>query len=157
MGAVTGSHYSHWPIPGWGGGALTAGPLALLRFLCVTCRPTGGQRQAVTLSARFRRLFGKSLIGVSRPRPSFWLCRLAQIPLLGTGFSQDILVYFSCLLVPCLVSIRPSGLNLRPLGKSCRRWWCHVFFLRYIYVVIGIMFAGLAGPIFLAYTLWLET
>lgn len=90
---------------------------------------------------------------------------LSDIPFVGPIFFQhDILVYLSYLLVPFLWFIvyktRP-GLNLRAVGEnpaSADSLGVSVYRVRYIYVTIGGMLAGLGGAyLSLAYApTWLE-
>lgn len=110
---------------------------------------------------------GKSYIGIPAPQTfsKFPLPVLADIPLIGPVlFNQDALVYFSYLLVPVIwfyIYKTKHGLNLRAIGENpgaADAVGINVFVLRYIYVVIGGMLAGLAGAyLSLAYApAWLE-
>lgn len=110
---------------------------------------------------------GKPLIGIPAPQTfkPVAIPVLAQIPILGpVVFQQDYLVYLSYLLVPLLwfflYRTRP-GLHLRAVGENpaaADAMGVGVYALRYMYVAIGGMLAGVAGAyLSLAYApTWLE-
>lgn len=109
---------------------------------------------------------GKSFVGVpGKGLAEISMPYLSDIPFLGACFfKQNVLIYLSYLLIPLLwvfiFKTRP-GLNLRSIGESPRAadvMGIKVVMLRYVYVVIGGLLAGLAGAyLSLAYTPgWIE-
>lgn len=105
---------------------------------------------------------GKPYIGVPTPAPFrvVALPGLSALPVLGpSAFTQDVLVYASYLLVPLgswwIYRTRP-GLHLRACGESpatADAMGVRVARTRYVYVVLGGMFAGAAGAyLSLSYT-----
>ncbi|MEW6623505.1 MAG: ABC transporter permease [Bacillota bacterium] len=110
---------------------------------------------------------GKKLIGI--PAPSTFskvsLPVLSDIPFLGPVlFNQDPLVYLSYLLVPLMwifIYRTNPGLKMRSVGENpgaADSLGVNVFLTRYIYVIIGGIFSGIAGAyLSLAYApTWLE-
>jgi simple sugar transport system permease protein len=85
--------------------------------------------------------------------PSFSIPLLNKIPYIGTIFfeKQNILVYFGYLLFPlCWYYINRTrpGLHLRAIGEypaAADALGINVFLMRYIYVFVGGMMAGLSG------------
>lgn len=110
---------------------------------------------------------GKSYVGIPTPisfKPIV-IPVLSDIPWVGTiFFKHDILVYLSFVLIPmCWFYIykTKNGLTLRAVGENpaaADAAGINVFAIRYLYVVIGGMFAGLGGAyLSLAYApSWLE-
>ncbi len=96
---------------------------------------------------------GLSKAGTISLLPNFSLPLLSQIPILGEIFftRQSILVYFGYLLTPLAwyyINHTRPGLHLRAVGEypaAADALGINVFQLRYFYVFIGGMFAGLAG------------
>ena len=115
-------------------------------------------------------LFGKNLIGVDIKNyiKPFEFTSLNSIPVinsLNTIFlEQDILVYFSYLIIPLAwfyIYRTRAGLELRAVGENPRTadsLGINVSLIRYIYIFVGGMFCGLAGVyLSLAYTpMWVE-
>lgn len=96
---------------------------------------------------------GLSKAGTVSLLPSFSLPLLSLIPVIGKIFftSQSILVYLGYLLVPVswyyINQTRP-GLHLRAVGEypsAADALGINVFQMRYFYVFVGGMLAGLAG------------
>jgi ABC-type uncharacterized transport system permease subunit len=96
---------------------------------------------------------GLSKAGTVALLPSFSIPLLASIPILGKIFftSQSIMVYIGYLLVPLAwyyVNHTRPGLHLRAVGEypsAADALGINVFRLRYFYVFVGGMLAGLAG------------
>ena len=96
---------------------------------------------------------GLSKAGTVSLMPSFSIPLLSQIPILGPIFfrSQSVLVYIGYLLTPLawyyIHRTRP-GLHLRAVGEypsAADALGINVFRMRYFYVFVGGMLAGLAG------------
>lgn len=96
---------------------------------------------------------GLSKAGVISLLPSFTIPLLTSIPILGKIFftNQSVLVYIGYLTVPLswwyIYRTRP-GLHLRSVGEypaAADALGINVYRLRYIYVFVGGLFAGLAG------------
>ncbi|SFR10112.1 ABC transporter permease [Desulfoscipio geothermicus] len=97
---------------------------------------------------------GKAYVGKPLPVP-FKVTPipvLSDIPVIGPVFFQhDPLVYLSYILVPALwffVFRTRAGLHLRAVGENpaaADSMGINVFFIRYIYVIIGGMLAGIGG------------
>jgi len=96
---------------------------------------------------------GLSKAGAVSLLPSFSIPGLTQIPVLGPVFfsNQSVLVYVGYLLVPLtwyyLNHTRP-GMHLRAVGEqpsAADSLGINVYRLRYFYVFVGGIFAGLAG------------
>ena len=121
----------------------------------------------VTFGTGLSGYLGKSYVGIPIPESfhAIPLGPLADIPVLGPIFFQhDVLVYISYLLVILLTFFlyrtRP-GLNLRALGENpaaVDALGINVYYLKYIYVVLGGMLSGVGGAyLSLAYApSWLE-
>jgi simple sugar transport system permease protein len=96
---------------------------------------------------------GLSKAGTISLLPNFSFPLLSQIPILGEIFftQQSILVYLGYLLTPLAwyyINHTRPGLHLRAVGEypaAADALGINVFQLRYFYVFIGGMFAGLAG------------
>ncbi|PKO13606.1 MAG: ABC transporter permease [Chloroflexi bacterium HGW-Chloroflexi-10] len=96
---------------------------------------------------------GLSKAGVVSLLPSFSIPLISQIPILGKVFftNQSVLVYVGYLLVPLswyYINRTRPGLHLRAVGEypaAADALGINVFRLRYFYVFIGGLFAGLAG------------
>ncbi|WP_227765370.1 ABC transporter permease [Zhaonella formicivorans] len=173
VGAVTGfmtTVATSNPWLGVGAAALSGGALALVHaFLSITLRANQVvSGLALTLfGTGFSGYIGKSLVGVPAPatfKPVI-VPFLGNIPVLGEiFFRHDYLVYITYLLVPLLwvyLYKTRSGLNLRAIGENpaaSDALGVNVFFLRYLYVIVGGMLAGLGGAyLSLAYApTWLE-
>jgi ABC-type uncharacterized transport system permease subunit len=100
-------------------------------------------------------IFGEGLskAGTTARLPSFSIPLLAKIPLLGHIFftSQNVLVYLGYLLIPAawfyIQRTRP-GMHLRAVGEhptAADALGINVYRLRYLYVFVGGVLAGLAG------------
>jgi simple sugar transport system permease protein len=96
---------------------------------------------------------GLSKAGAVSLLPRFSVPILTQIPIIGQIFftSQSVLVYVGYLLVPLaayyIYRTRP-GLHLRAVGEypaAADSMGVNVYLLRYFYVFVGGMLAGLAG------------
>jgi len=96
---------------------------------------------------------GLSKAGTVSLMPSFSIPLLAQIPILGPIFftEQSVLVYIGYLLVPLAwyyINRTRPGLHLRAVGEypsAADALGINVFRMRYAYVFVGGMLAGLAG------------
>jgi simple sugar transport system permease protein len=96
---------------------------------------------------------GLSKAGTVSLLPNFSIPLLSQIPILGPIFFTDhsILVYFGYLLVPLAwyyINRTRPGMHLRAVGEhpsAADSLGISVFRLRYFYVFLGGMLAGLAG------------
>jgi simple sugar transport system permease protein len=96
---------------------------------------------------------GLSKAGAISLLPRFSIPILSQIPLLGPVFFNEhsIMVYLGYLIIPLssfyIYSTRP-GMHLRAVGEypaAADALGINVYALRYFYVFVGGMFAGLAG------------
>ena len=173
MGAMTAYGVSHATGNPWLGllaGIIVGGFMALLHaFMTVTLRAD----QVVSgLSLTFlgmglSAVLGAPLVEVrNAPKlPAFPIPGLSQIPVVGPIlFDHNIIVYIGFLLVPVawfyIYRTRP-GLNLRAVGEypaAADTLGINVTRLRYYYVILGGMLAGLGGAaLSLAITpLWIE-
>ncbi len=96
---------------------------------------------------------GLSKAGTVSLMPSFSIPLLSQIPLVGTIFftRQSVLVYIGYLLTPLAwyyINRTRGGLHLRAVGEypaAADALGINVFRLRYLYVFVGGMLAGLGG------------
>ncbi len=96
---------------------------------------------------------GLSKAGTVSLMPSFSIPLLSQIPLLGAIFftKQSVLVYIGYLLTPLAwyyINRTRGGLHLRAVGEypaAADALGINVFRMRYLYVFIGGLLAGLAG------------
>ncbi len=96
---------------------------------------------------------GLSKAGTVALLPNFSIPLLSQIPLLGPVFfaRQSILVYIGYLMVPLAwyyINRTRPGLHLRAVGEypsAADALGINVFRMRYAYVFVGGMLAGLAG------------
>ena len=96
---------------------------------------------------------GLSKAGTVSLMPNFSIPLLSAIPILGPIFFKDqsVLVYIGYLMVPLAwyyINRTRPGLHLRAVGEypsAADALGINVYRLRYMYVFIGGMFAGLAG------------
>jgi len=96
---------------------------------------------------------GLSKAGTVSLMPSFSIPLLSQIPILGPIFftNQSVLVYFGYLLVPLAwyyINRTRPGLHLRAVGEypsAADALGINVFRMRYFYVFVGGLLAGLGG------------
>jgi simple sugar transport system permease protein len=96
---------------------------------------------------------GLSKAGAGALLPVVSLPLLASIPLIGPIFfaNQSVLVYFGYLLVPLAwyyIYRTRAGMNLRAIGEypaAADALGVDIYRLRYLYVFLGGMLAGLAG------------
>ena len=96
---------------------------------------------------------GLSKAGTVSLMPNFSIPLLSQIPVLGPIFfrNQSVLVYIGYLLTPLAwyyINRTRPGLHLRAVGEypsAADALGINVFRMRYLYVFIGGMLAGLAG------------
>ncbi len=96
---------------------------------------------------------GLSKAGVISLLPVFSIPLLSQIPILGKIFfdNQSILVYLGYLMVPLCwwyINRTRPGLHLRAVGEypaAADALGINVYGLRYFYVFVGGLFAGLSG------------
>jgi simple sugar transport system permease protein len=96
---------------------------------------------------------GLSKAGTVSLMPSFSIPLLSQIPVLGPIFftNQSVLVYFGYLLVPLAwyyINRTRPGLHLRAIGEypsAADALGINVFRMRYFYVFVGGLLAGLGG------------
>ncbi|AFQ45458.1 ABC transporter permease [Desulfosporosinus meridiei] len=149
---------------------LSGGALALIHaFLTITLRANQVvSGLALTIfGTGLSGYLGKEYIGIPVPKPFevIPLGPLGEIPFIGPIlFQHDALVYISYILVVAIwyfmFHTRP-GLNLRALGENPAAMdalGLNVFYLRYIYVVVGGALGGIGGAyLSLAYApSWLE-
>ncbi len=173
MGAVTAFRVSHVTGNPWLGlvmGILVGGLFSLLHALVsVTLR---GDQVVSGLALTFvgfgmSSVIGWPLIDVrDAPRlPAFDIPLLADIPVLGKIFFQhSVVVYIGFLLVPLawfVINRTRPGLHMRAVGEypaAADALGIHVDRLRYLYVLVGGLLAGMAGAsLTLAITpLWIE-
>jgi len=173
MGAMSAYGVSHATGNPWLGllvGIIVGGFMALLHaFMTVTLRAD----QVVSglaltfLGMGLSAVLGAPLVEVrNAPKlPAFPIPGLSQIPVLGPIlFDHNIIVYIGFLLIPVawfyIYRTRP-GLNLRAVGEypaAADTLGINVTRLRYYYVILGGMLAGLGGAaLSLAITpLWIE-
>ncbi len=96
---------------------------------------------------------GLSKAGTVSLMPNFSIPLLAQIPILGPIFftNQSVLVYIGYLLTPLAwyyINRTRPGLHLRAVGEypsAADALGINVFRMRYLYVFVGGMLAGLGG------------
>jgi simple sugar transport system permease protein len=96
---------------------------------------------------------GLSKAGTVSLMPTFSIPLLSEIPVLGPIFftNQSVLVYFGYLLVPLAwyyINRTRPGLHLRAVGEypsAADALGVNVFRMRYFYVFVGGVLAGLAG------------
>ena len=96
---------------------------------------------------------GLSKAGTVSLMPAFSIPMLVQIPILGPIFfnDQSVLVYIGYLLVPLAwyyINRTRPGLHLRAVGEypsAADALGINVFRMRYVYVFVGGVLAGLAG------------
>lgn len=96
---------------------------------------------------------GLSKAGTVSLLPKFSIPGLAQIPVLGPVFftNQSILVYFGYLMIPLVwyyINRTRPGLHLRAIGEypaAADTLGINVIRLRYFYVFVGGLLAGLGG------------
>ncbi len=96
---------------------------------------------------------GLSKAGTVSLMPTYTIPLLSQIPILGPIFfiDQSILVYFGYLLVPLAwyyINRTRPGLHLRAVGEypaAADALGINVFRMRYLYVFVGGLLAGLGG------------
>jgi ABC-type uncharacterized transport system permease subunit len=162
MGALSGFAVTFWTASPWLGAlaAVAAGGLLSLIHALLTVTLRANQ----VVSGLALTLFGTGLTSflgqplVGQPAPASFakvaIPVLADVPILGPiFFRQDMLTYLSFLLVPILwvwiYRTRP-GLYLRAVGESpatTDAMGLSVVRLRYLYVVLGGMLAGLGGAV----------
>jgi simple sugar transport system permease protein len=162
MGALSGFAVTFWTASPWLGAlaAIIAGGLLSLIHALLTVTLRANQ----VVSGLALTLFGTGLTSflgqplVGQPAPASFtkvaIPVLADLPILGPiFFRQDMLTYLSFLLVPILwvwiYRTRP-GLYLRAVGESpatTDAMGLSVVGLRYLYVVLGGMLAGLGGAV----------
>ena len=96
---------------------------------------------------------GLSKAGTVSLMPNFSIPLLSQIPILGPIFftSQSVLVYIGYLLTPLAwyyINRTRGGLHLRAIGEypsAADALGINVFRMRYVYVFVGGLLAGLGG------------
>ncbi len=96
---------------------------------------------------------GLSKAGTVSPMPAFSIPILSQIPLLGPVFftNQRLLVYLGYLMIPAAwyyINRTRPGMHLRAVGEypaAADALGINVYFMRYLYVFVGGLMAGLAG------------
>jgi simple sugar transport system permease protein len=173
MGAMTAFGVAYGTGSPWLGllaAALVGGLLALLHaFVTVTLRAD----QVVSglaltfVGAGLSAVLGSPLVEVKQaPRlPSFDIPILADIPILGPIFFQhNVIVYLGFILIPAAwfhINRTRPGLELRAIGEypaAADVQGINVYALRYLYVMVGGILAGIGGAaLSLAITpLWIE-
>jgi simple sugar transport system permease protein len=145
------------PAAGIAAAMLAGGALAAIHaFMTITLRVNqiiSGLALAL-FGAGLSSYLGKHLIGVPLPVSpvAVILPGLSEIPFIGPAFfRQDLLVYGSYILVPLawywIHRTRP-GLHLRAVGETpdtADAMGVNVYRIRYAYILIGGMLAGLGG------------
>jgi simple sugar transport system permease protein len=145
------------PAAGIAAAMLAGGALAAIHaFMTITLRVNqiiSGLALAL-FGAGLSSYLGKHLIGVPLPVSpvAVILPGLSEIPFIGPAFfRQDLLVYGSYILVPLawywIHRTRP-GLHLRAVGENpdtADAMGVNVYRIRYAYILIGGMLAGLGG------------
>jgi len=173
MGAVTAFLVSHTLGDPWIAllvGMIVGGLMSLLHALAsITLRAD----QVVSglaltfVGAGLSSVIGWSLVDVrDAPRlPALDIPLLGQIPVLGQIFFQhNVIVYLGFIVVPIawfIINRTRPGLNMRAVGEypaAADSVGINVFRLRYLYVFVGGLLAGLAGAsLSLAITpLWID-
>lgn len=161
MGAVTAYSVGHAAGDPWIGllaGMLAGGLLSLLHaFVVISLRADQvvsglsltflGTGLSLVLGEGLSRLSGVPTV------PTLTIPGLAQVPFIGPIFfdNKSLLVYFGYLLVPAVwfyVYRTRAGLHMRAIGEypaAADSLGIDVYLLRYFYVFIGGVLAGLAG------------
>jgi simple sugar transport system permease protein len=96
---------------------------------------------------------GLSKAGTVSPMPAFSIPLLSQIPILGPIFftNQRLLVYLGYLMIPAAwyyINRTRPGMHLRAVGEypaAADALGINVYRMRYLYVFVGGVMAGLAG------------
>ncbi len=96
---------------------------------------------------------GLSKAGTVSPMPAFSVPLLSQIPILGPIFftNQRLLVYLGYLMIPAAwyyINRTRPGMHLRAVGEypaAADALGINVYRMRYLYVFVGGVMAGLAG------------
>lgn len=96
---------------------------------------------------------GLSKAGAISPMPAFSIPILSQIPVVGPIFFSNhrLLVYLGYLMIPVAwyyINRTRPGLHLRAVGEypaAADALGINVFWMRYLYVFVGGLMAGLAG------------
>lgn len=96
---------------------------------------------------------GLSKAGTVSPMPAFSIPFLSQIPIIGPIFFSNhrLLVYLGYLMIPLAwyyINRTRPGLHLRAVGEypaAADALGINVFWMRYLYVFVGGLMAGLAG------------
>lgn len=162
MGALGGFAVTFWtgsPWLGVGAAMFVGGLLSLIHAVLTVTLQANQVVSGLALTifgSGLSSFLGQSLVGLSPPA-SFVripIPVLSDIPVLGPIlFRQDMLTYLSYLLVPLLwiymFRTRP-GLYLRAVGENpatTDAMGLSVARLRYLYIVLGGMFAGLGGAV----------
>lgn len=160
MGALGGFAVTYWTGSPWLGALaamLVGGLLSLIHALLTITLQANQVVSGLALTlfgSGLSSFLGQRLVGLPAPASFGKLAipLLADLPIVGPIlFRQDLLTYLSYLLVPLLwlfiFRTRP-GLNLRAVGESpatADAMGLSVARLRYTYVVLGGMLAGLGG------------
>lgn len=161
IGAVMAYSVGHWAGDPWIGllaGMLAAGLLSLLHaFVVITLRADQvvsglsltflGTGLSLVLGEGLSRLTGVPTV------PTYTVPLLSQVPFLGPILfnNKSLLVYLGYLLVPVVwfyVYRTRAGLHMRAIGEypaAADSLGINVYLLRYMYVFIGGVLAGLAG------------
>lgn len=161
MGAVTAYSVGHSAGDPWIGliaGMLAAGLLSLLHAIVVITLRADQVVSGLSLTflgTGLSLVLGEGLSQLSGVPtvPTYTIPVLAQIPFLGPILfdNKSLLVYLGYLLVPAVwfyVYRTRAGLHMRAIGEypaAADSLGIDVYLLRYLYVVIGGLLAGLAG------------
>jgi simple sugar transport system permease protein len=173
MGAMSAFGTAHATGNAWLGLLVAAGVGALLALLHAFVTITLRADQVVSglaltfVGTGLSAVLGAPLVEIKQsPRlPAFPIPVLAELPVLGPIFFQhNVIVYLGFLLIPAawfyIYRTRP-GLELRAVGEypaAADVQGINVFALRYLYVMLGGVLAGIAGAaLSLAISpLWIE-
>lgn len=160
MGALGGFAVTYWTKSPWLGAlaaAVSGGLMSLIHAFLTVGLQTNQVVSGLALTlfgGGLSSFMGQKLVGL--PAPAAFnrvpVPLLSDIPILGRIlFRQDMLTYLAFLLVPLLwimIYRTRSGLHLRAIGErpaTADAMGINVTALRYLYVVLGGMFAGLGG------------
>lgn len=173
MGAMTAFGLAWWTGNPWLGLLAAAGVGGLLALLHAYVTVTLRADQVVSglaltfVGTGLSAFLGSPLVEVRQaPRlPAFAIPYLADIPILGPiFFNHNVIVYIGFLITPLAwyyINRTRPGLELRAVGEypaAADVQGVNVFFLRYVYVILGGVMAGIGGAaLSLAITpLWVE-
>ncbi|MDI6861394.1 MAG: ABC transporter permease [Caldisericia bacterium] len=149
--------YSNNPYIGFLIGILTGGIISLLHsYICITLygnQVVSGLAISI-FGSGFTNFYGSNFanLKLDNPLKSFPIPYLSKIPIIGQiFFNQDIIVYFSYILVPVmwfLLYKTKIGINLRAVGENAiaaNAMGVDVYKTRYLWTIFGGLLAGAGG------------